>query len=74
MREEELRRKGDKRKKSSREIRVKTHRKSKERPPSLSDDMLEVQREIARNQGFDICPDCQQYTPLDNPQCIHCHQ
>ena len=74
MAEEIQRRKGDKRKKSSREIRVRTERhRSKELPVYENNDMMDVQREIARQQGYDICPECNLRTPLDKPKCVHCH-
>ena len=74
MGEEIHRPKGDKRKKSSREIRIKTERhRSKELPSEENNDMMDLLREIARQQGFDICPECKLRTPLENPKCVHCH-
>lgn len=74
MGEEIHRPKGDRRKKSSREIRIKTERhQSKERPNEGDNEMMDLLREIARQQGFDICPECNLKTPLDNSKCVHCH-
>ena len=75
MVEEIHRPKGDRRKKSSREIRVKTERhRSKGLPQQENSDMMDLLKEIARQQGFDICPECNLRTPLDNPKCVHCHR
>jgi hypothetical protein len=38
----------------------------------MSTDMMELQKEIARQQGFDICNICHHRTPLSKPKCIHC--
>jgi len=71
MSEEIQRRKGEKRKKPSREIRIKTT-KHRPRTDDSSSDMAELQKEIARQQGFNLCNNCNQYSPLDNPKCVHC--
>ena len=71
MGEEIQRRKGEKRKKPSREIRIKTER-HRARPDDSSSDMRELQKEIARQQGFNICNNCNQYISLESIKCVHC--
>ena len=66
-------RKGDKHKKPNREIRIKTERHRPKGSDTSEEDIRELQREIARQQGFHLCNDCNQYTPLENLKCIHCH-
>jgi hypothetical protein len=68
----EPKRKGVKPKNNNRQIRVKTERYAPKPVVDMSTDMMELQREIARQQGFDICNTCQQRTPLSEPKCIHC--
>lgn len=68
------RRKGDKQKKPSREIRIKTERHRPKDSESSDEGILEIQREIARQQGFHLCNECNQYSPLENPKCTHCHR
>tara|TARA_R110001592_G_scaffold194304_2_gene441809 strand:+ start:8733 stop:8954 length:222 start_codon:yes stop_codon:yes gene_type:complete len=70
----ETKRKGEKPKNNSRHIRVKTERYAPKPVVDMSEDMMELQKEIARQQGFDICSSCFQRTPLSEPKCIHCNR
>lgn len=61
--------------KRSREVRDRTKPKVvKDRPPAHnnSDDLMDLKRQVARNNGFLICDDCLGYTPLGNTICDHC--
>ena len=53
-------------------MRVKTERYAPKPTIDVTDDMMELQREIARGQGMDICGTCRQMTPLSEVKCIHC--
>ena len=68
----EPKRKGVKTQKNPKQIRIKTERYAAKPVVDMSDDMMELQREIARQQGFDICNTCRLRTPLSEPKCIHC--
>ena len=68
----EPKRKGVKTQKNPKQIRIKTERYTAKPVIDMSDDMMELQREIARQQGFDICNTCRLRTPLSEPKCIHC--
>ena len=68
----EPKRKGVKSQKNQKQLRIKTERYAPKPVVDMSDDMMELQREIARQQGFDICNTCRLRTPLSEPKCIHC--
>ena len=68
----EPKRKGVKSQKNQKQLRIKTERYAPKPAIDMSDDMMELQKEIARQQGFDICNTCHQRTPLSEPKCIHC--
>ena len=37
-----------------------------------SDELMDIKRQVARNNGFLICDDCFGYTPLGNHNCNNC--
>ena len=40
--------------------------------PDSSDDLFDIQRQIARQNGFLICDECRAYSPIGTPQCLVC--
>jgi len=61
--------------KRSREVRDRNKPKVvKDRPPAhdTSEDIMDLKRQVARNNGFLICDDCLGYTPLGITICDHC--
>lgn len=61
--------------KRSREVRDRNKSKSvkvQTLAPDTSDDLMDLKRQVARNNGFLICDDCLGYTPLGTSTCNHC--
>ena len=53
-------------------VKIRHERYSPKPVIDMSAEMMEIQKEIARQQGFDICNTCRHRTPLSEPKCIHC--
>ena len=61
--------------KGSREVRDRSKTKVVKDRPVLQDpneDLMDLKRQVARNNGFLICDDCFGYTPLGKTACNHC--